>query len=152
MGGMVSWSEFESQAPELAQTVRTVLDKHKHKVMATLRKDGSPRVSGTEVEFRDGELWLGSMSNALKALDLRRDPRMALHNSSDDADESNPSSWSGDAKLAGRAVEIIDQETGDGSHRFRVDLAEVVWTRVDSDQLVIDMWHEGKGVRQVRRA
>ena len=53
---MASWQEFEDQAPELAKVTRALMDKHRHKVLATLRKDGSPRVSGTEADFRDGEL------------------------------------------------------------------------------------------------
>lgn len=155
---MVSWAEFERQAPELAGTVHRLLVSHRHKVLATLRKDGSPRVSGTETDFREGELWLGSMPGARKALDLRRDARMALHTASPDADESDPSAWPGDAKLAGRAVEVTDPEVlsrfelpGDGSHLFRVDIDEVVWTHVDGQLMVIDMWHAGRGLRQVRR-
>ena len=77
---MASWTEFSAAAPELAERVKQSFDAHKHKTMATLRKDGSPRISGTEVEFSDGELWLGSMPNALKAKDLLRDPRFAIHN------------------------------------------------------------------------
>ena len=53
---MASWTEFSAAAPELAERVKKRFDAHKHKTMATLRKDGSPRISGTEVEFRDGEL------------------------------------------------------------------------------------------------
>jgi hypothetical protein len=155
---MTSWAEFEKQAPELAAVVHGLLSAHKHKVLATLRKDGSPRVSGTETELKEGQLWLGSMPGSVKALDLRRDPRMALHVTSPDPDEANPSDWPGDAKLAGRAEEVTDPEVlarfempGDGPHLFRVDLNEVVWTRVQGDELVIDAWHEGEEVRQVRR-
>ncbi|MEU8246608.1 pyridoxamine 5'-phosphate oxidase family protein [Nonomuraea sp. NPDC048916] len=155
---MASWHEFEQQAPGLAKTARALMDEHRHKVLATLRKDGSPRVSGTESQFRDGDLWMGSMSGAVKALDLRRDPRMALHVTSTDPDESDPSAWKGDVKLAGRAVEITDGEVlasfnlpGTGSHLFRVQLSEVVWTRVEGDELVIEVWREGVGTRRIRR-
>ena len=44
---MPSWSEFEAAAPELAARVRVRLDAHVHKTLATLRADGSPRISGT---------------------------------------------------------------------------------------------------------
>ncbi|MFI6317415.1 pyridoxamine 5'-phosphate oxidase family protein [Nonomuraea sp. NPDC050556] len=155
---MVSWTEFEREAPDLARQVLALMGSHKHKVLATLRKDGSPRVSGTETDFRDGELWLGSMPGSLKALDLRRDPRMALHTSSPDADEANPSSWPGDAKLAGRAVEVTDpavlarfEMPGEGPHLFRVEVEEVVWTRVEGDLMVIDTWHPGRGTRRIKR-
>ncbi|WP_084963397.1 pyridoxamine 5'-phosphate oxidase family protein [Thermoactinospora rubra] len=155
---MSSWAEFEKDAPQLAATVRELMGRHRHKVLATLRKDGSPRVSGTECEIRDGELWLGSMPGAVKALDLRRDPRMALHVTSPDPDERDPSAWAGDAKLAGRAQEVTDPEVlrrfempGEGPHLFRVEVEEVVWTRVEGDELVIDSWHPGRGVERIRR-
>src|SRR5919107_5856159 len=100
---MASWSAFEREAPELAALARRFLDLNAHKVLATLRRDGSPRVSGTELRFSDGELWIGSMPGARKARDLQRDPRYALHSGSDD-----PPGWDGDAKLAGVAEEITD--------------------------------------------
>ena len=158
---MASWREIEKEIPELAARVVASMGKGKHKTMATLRRDGSPRISGTEVDFKDGEIWLGSMPGAVKALDLRRDPRVAIHSPSDEPDEANPGAWSGDAKLAGRAVEITDPAAraafglpaGDESHLFRVDVTEVVFTHVDEagEHLVIEMWHEGSGHRVVRR-
>jgi hypothetical protein len=48
---MPSWSEFEQQAPDLAAQVRERLDAHVHKTLATIRRDGSPRISGTETEI-----------------------------------------------------------------------------------------------------
>jgi hypothetical protein len=160
---MASWSEVEAAAPELAARVRATMDAHKHKVLATLRRDGSPRVSGIEATFTDGELWLGMMPGSRKAMDLRRDPRLALHSASVDPTEDNPSAWPGDAKVAGRAVEVDDQallerlgagEGAGGAHLFRVDLAEVVHTRVGTpaDHLVIEVWREGTGLRRLRRA
>jgi hypothetical protein len=155
---MASWQEFERQAPELAEVARRLMDAYRHKVLATVRKDGSPRVSGTETSFKDGELWTGSMSGAVKAIDLRRDPRMAIHVTSREPDEADPSGWEGDVKLSGRAVEITDEALlasfglpGTDSHLFRIELTEVVWTRVEGDELVIDTWHEGVAVRRIRR-
>ena len=159
---MASWSEVETAAPELAARTRAAMDAHKHTVLATLRRDGSPRVSGIEAEFTDGELWLGMMPGSRKAMDLRRDPRLALHSASVDPTEEDPSAWPGDAKVAGRAVEVDDPalverlagEGGGGAHLFRVDLAEVVHTRVGepADHLVIEVWREGMGLRRLRRA
>ncbi|GAA3620643.1 pyridoxamine 5'-phosphate oxidase family protein [Nonomuraea rosea] len=158
MMAMASWQEFDQQAPELAAVARRLMDAYKHKVLATLRKDGSPRVSGIETSFKDGELWTGSMPQAVKALDLRRDPRMAIHVGSKDPEGPDPSAWEGDVKLTGRAVEITDEAVltsfqlpGTDSHLFRIELTEAVWTRVEGDDLVIDAWHEGAGVRQIRR-
>src|SRR3954453_9739323 len=101
---MPSWTEFEAAAPGLAARVRTRLDAHVHKTLATIRADGAPRISGTECRFADGELWIGSMWQALKARDLQRDGRHAPHTGS-----SDPPAWSGDAKVAGVAVEVTDE-------------------------------------------
>ena len=104
---MANWRGIEEAAPELAARARSAFDAHRHKVLATLRRDGSPRISGIEATFEDGELWLGMMPGSRKALDLRRDPRLALHSASVDPPD-DPTTWSGDAKLAGRAVEVDD--------------------------------------------
>ena len=156
---MPSWSYVETEAPELAALARGFLDAYVHKTLAILRRDGSPRISGTEVAFVDGELWLGSMWRALKALDLRRDPRFALHSGSAD-----PPGWTGDAKLAGRVEEITDPERKaeiigaeappGPSHLFRADITEVVVVRLGepADYLLLESWHVGRGVtRQERR-
>jgi len=163
---MASWNEIESAAPELAARARAAFDAHRHKVLATLRRDGSPRISGIEASFTDGELWLGMMPSSRKALDLRRDPRLALHSATEDPPD-DPTAWPGDAKLAGRAVEVADPamlarlgagEEGDGAegggaHLFRVDITELVHTRVGdpADHLVIDLWREGSGQRRMER-
>jgi len=156
---MPSWSDFEAAAPELAATVRRRLDAHIHKTLATVRGDGSPRISGTESQIADGELWIGSMWDARKARDLRRDPRFALHSGSDD-----PPGWDGDAKLAGVAEEITDPErvrerNGEAaangpSHLFRLDLREVSAVGLDEGrtQLVIEVWTPERGVRTIKRA
>jgi hypothetical protein len=155
---MPSWSSFEAAAPELAARVRDRLDAHTHKTLATIRRDGAPRISGTESRIADGELWIGSMWHARKALDLQRDPRFALHTGSDE-----PSDWKGDAKLAGVAEEITDSELvrkhngaaaeQGPSHLFRLDLREVSTVGLNDDRsgLVIALWTPDGGVREIRR-
>ena len=133
---MTSWQDFEIQAPELATVAREVMGRHKHKVLATLRKDGSPRVSGTEARLDGGELWMGSMPGAVKALDLRRDPRMALHDPARPRWRRNRGRWAGDVKLAGRAVAITDPKVlaeaglpGTDSHCSKIGACpSTVWT------------------------
>jgi Pyridoxamine 5'-phosphate oxidase len=143
---MASWSDVEAQAPELAALARRYFDASTHKTLATLRRDGSPRISGTETEFIDGQLWIGSMWRAVKALDLQRDPRFALHSGSPD-----PSGWTGDAKVAGRMEEVT--EPGATSHRFRADITELVVVRLGepANHIVIESWHEGRGLTSLRR-
>ncbi len=84
---MVTWKDVEDAAPEFAARARRILAAHKHKTLATLRADGSPRLSGIECEFTDGQLTFGSMSGARKGMDLHRDPRFALHSASVDPEE-----------------------------------------------------------------
>src|SRR4029453_5032894 len=104
---MASWKEIEAAAPELAGRARAAFDAHKHKLLATLRRDGSPRISGIEATFADGELWLGMMPGSRKALDLRRDPRRGAHRPPLGPPEAPPP-WPGDAKRAGGAVGVDD--------------------------------------------
>lgn len=140
--------------PEFAERVQRVFDAHRHKLLATLRRDGSPRLSGIEVEFSDGEVWVGMMPGSVKAKDLRRDPRLALHSASEDTPQDNPSSWIGDAKIAGRAVEVPNPTNPDEqSHRFRIDISEVVTIRVGrpADHLVIESWHVARGLERTKR-
>lgn len=155
---MASWGEVEAEAPELTALARGYFDAHVHKTLATLRRDGAPRISGSEVQFTDGELWFGGMWQSVKALDLQRDPRFALHSGSAD-----PPEWKGDAKVAGRAEEVTDPqrkaavvgaETPPGPyHLFRADLTELVVVRLGepADHLVIESWHPGRGVTRDRR-
>ena len=151
-GRTASWAEVEAEAPELMAAVRGCFTVRKHCTMATLRRDGSPRISGTEVQLADGQLWTGSMPGALKALDLQRDGRVALHSPTVDPPEGDESSWAGEAKVAGVAVEVPPDDPKDASHRFRIDLLEVVHTKVDGDALLITSWHAGRGVTSRRRA
>ena len=149
---MAAWQDVVAADPDFAAHVRRCFAIRKHATLATLRKDGSPRISGTEVEFADdGEIYLGMMPASLKALDLRRDPRLALHCPTEDAPEADPASWLGDAKISGAGVEVTDPAPPDGSHRFRIDVNEVVLTTVGGDHLVIRSWHPGRGIETRER-
>ena len=98
------------------------------------------------------------MWQALKARDLQRDPRFALHTGSDE-----PTEWKGDAKLAGVVEEITEADrvkemngeaTSGPSHLFRLDLHEVSIVGLDDERkhIVIDVWTPEDGVRQIKRA
>ncbi|HEY4021325.1 MAG TPA: pyridoxamine 5'-phosphate oxidase family protein [Pseudonocardiaceae bacterium] len=136
---MATWKQFEDEAPELAAEIRARFEAHETHVLATLRKDGSPRVSGSEVDFQGDHLTFGSMPNAVKARDLQRDARFAIH--------AHPAT--GDAKITGIAAEV---STGD-SHAFVVDLTEAVLTSVDHEagELIIQLWRPGQDIKVTRR-
>jgi hypothetical protein len=151
---MATWNEFESAEPEFAAVVRRLLDAHKHKTIATLRADGSPRISGIEIEFAGEELTFGSMPGARKGDDLRRDPRFALHSASVDAAEGEEASWPGDAKVAGLAVPAGALEGDAQGDLFHADLREVVVTGLNESatMLVVRTWTPTRGLRRIERA
>ncbi|MEE6179608.1 pyridoxamine 5'-phosphate oxidase family protein [Mycobacterium sp. 050134] len=151
---MVMWRDVEEAAPEFAGRVRALFDAHRHKTIATLRADGSPRISGIETVFDDGVLAFGSMSNARKGEDLRRDPRFALHSATVDPVEGSEAEWPGEAKISGRV--IVSGSTGDESDgdSFHADIAEVVHTRLNEEatMLVIEWWTPVRGLQRIERA
>jgi hypothetical protein len=153
-----NWAAFRAAEPELAATVEARFGAFTHHVLATLRKDGSPRTTGLEVRFLGGELWLGMMPNSLKALDLRRDPRFAL--------QANPGEGTGmgggDVRISGRAIEVEDPrvkaaytkevEPPEPFHLFRAELTEVTRTYVEDDKyLVLQVWKPGASLRTIKR-
>jgi hypothetical protein len=149
-----TWAGLVAAEPDFARRVRQVFDLRRHKTLATIRRDGSPRISGIELEFVDGDLVMGMMPGSVKAADLRRDPRMMIHAASDDPPTEDASAWLGDAKIAGRGVEVVSEPSGQPSNRFRIEISEVVLTRVGqpADHLVIESWHPGRGLeRRTRR-
>jgi hypothetical protein len=147
---MATWAEFEAAEPEFAGRVRRLMSGRKHLTMATLRTDGSPRISGTEVEFADGRLRIGSMPGAVKARDLRRNPRIAIHGPTNDPPEDRPAGWAGEAKVAGRASEV---DSGSDAHRFLIDIEEAVITHLNEagDRLVVESWTPARGYRRLER-
>jgi len=139
---VASWAEFEAAEPAFAARVRGLMTTRKHLTMATLRRDGSPRISGTEVQFADGTLRIGSMSGALKSADLRRDVRVAIHGPTHDP--SKGGRWKGEAKIAGTAREVEPD-------RFEIDVQEAVITRLGEKGLAIESWNAARGFRVVER-
>ena len=156
---MATWQELSEEAPELAGRALERFEAHRHKTMATLRRDGAPRISGTEAPVLGGRLNLGGMPGVLRFADLRRDPRVAVHSGSE-----APERWTGDAKVSGVAVEVLDPagleafraaagEVPPGPFElFTVDLHEVSVVRLTPDQhLVVELWRPRRGVTAVQR-
>lgn len=75
---VTAWEDVERAEAAFAERVRGLFEAHRHKTIATLRGYGSPRISGIEAAFKDGESTFGSLPNARKGANLRRDPRFAL--------------------------------------------------------------------------
>jgi hypothetical protein len=101
---MITWTQFEQQAPDLARAGREQLYAHDVALgfLATVRRDGGPRVhpvcpvisaAGLHVLIVDGP----------KLDDLRRDGRYALHS------ETLPPPREDDGfSVSGRAAEVTD--------------------------------------------
>lgn len=155
---MARWSEVQEAAPELADRVQQRFTSYRHALLATLRADGHPRITGIETQFVLGDLWMGMMGGSRKAKDLLRDPRMALHAALDE-----PEIPTGDAKITGRAEAVVDEarigawrqtieEMPTGPfHLFRVDVSEVTLVRPVVDHLEIASWTERHGLRLFER-
>lgn len=160
---MATWDEFENEAPETAALAKARIDATGLLLLASLRADGSPRISPLEPIVHDGRLWLGMMLNSTKAADLRRDGRLCLHTATEDKDVAN-----GDAKLFGVAHEVTDGDekqrycdslkaqlghefAPDGLHLFEVDLTGASGLVPAGTFLRITIWQPGKGERVVER-
>ena len=158
---MATFADVAQQEPEFAARVRAAFDAHGHKLLATLRADGSPRISGLEMRFVGGEPWLAGMPRSVKFADLRRDPRFALHSGG-----AEPEAFVSDAKLNGRATEVTHAAErrsyakaagvppGIGEFvLFRVDLDQVVLVALNDEKnaLVISSWRPGTGLTRTVR-
>jgi hypothetical protein len=160
---MAAWREVAAAAPEVAGLVRRRFEATGLGLLATLRRDGSPRISGIEPLFTDDELWLGMMPGSRKATDLLRDPRFALHSATIDKQVTE-----GDARVSGRAV-MVEDEPSKAAFRaafqahtgydippgpftlFRADVQELSTIQPGGDHLNIDHWREGQPARRVER-
>jgi hypothetical protein len=151
---MTAWQDVERADPEFAQRVRALFDAHRHTTIATLRADGSPRISGIEAIFEAGELAFGSMPQSRKGADLRRDPRFALHSATVDPIEGSEAQWPGEAKISGRAILVGPPTAGPDADLFHADIAEVVHTHLDEEatMLVIESWTPTRGLRRIERS
>ena len=161
---MTTWQEFTDAVPELAHLAQSRFEATGLALLATLRKDGAPRISGIEPSFFDGQVLLGMMDGSVKARDLQRDPRLALHNATVDKELK-----AGDVRISGRAVEIVDDAAkrsflaafreangygppdDDPMHLFKVDITDVVLIQPGGDHLVIQSWSPTQGLRRVER-
>jgi hypothetical protein len=162
---MATFAELESAAPSIAAFFRQRLEATGLSLVGTRRSDGWPRVSGWEAWLCDGHLYMGSMPNAVKVQDLRRDPRCCVFTPIVDKDD-----LSGEAKLfcLGREITDADEwelarkafldlrgfDLGDpgGSHLLTFDVEGAAWQRVEGDEWRTTSWTPEAGVRErVRR-
>lgn len=107
VGLMVTWNEFAAAAPHMADRGQRQLS-IPLAYMATVRKDGSPRLHPLSPIFADGRLFVAIEATAPRRFDLQRDGRYSLHALppalGPDYDEF-------EFNVTGRATRITDPET-----------------------------------------
>ncbi|CAN5536722.1 pyridoxamine 5'-phosphate oxidase family protein [soil metagenome] len=147
---MSTWSDIVADAPAFADRLRTIFVAGTNKTLATLRLDGSPRISGTELEFDGPRITLGMMPNSRKLADVQRDARVAIH--SPTIEPPKGTLGLGDAKLSGVLVPIDppSPESLDGLY-FELDIHDAVVTWVENDLLIIESWTPGGGLKKASR-
>jgi len=160
---MSSWTEFETAEPDLASRVRARFERTGLALMATIRADGSPRISGVEPLFTLGDLYLGMMPQGRKSADLQRDPRLALHNATVDK-----AVLEGDVKISGRAETVTDPDTRSAYRAafeaengeappegeidlWSVDIGEIAVLSPAGDHLRIETWRPGRPRHEIKR-
>ena len=76
---MTTWAEFAAAAPEMAALGSELRAKFGLAFLATVRKDGSPRVHPVCPFVFRGRLFIATDPRSPKRHDLKRDGRYVLH-------------------------------------------------------------------------
>lgn len=150
---MASWAQFQTESPELSGSVLTCFQRHPHHILGTIRASGEPRLSGINVFVDEGVLWFGCMAMSLKAKDIRRDPRIALHSA-----PLTETLDGGDARINGVAkhldVSLIQKwrpESPSDGEFFEIDIQNAHLVEVVGEEMVITTWDTANGLRIVNR-
>jgi len=156
----MNWEQFAQAASELAGRGRNLFERTGVLFIGTVRRDGSPRVSGCEFFFFEGEFYLGMMWQSRKALDLLRDPRCYIQSAVTDKNVIG-----GEFKLRGHGVAVTDADTVEHYghalkeatgwrpegpfHLFAIDIESAAFIdyQPNGDQLLIE-WRPGSPARE----
>jgi hypothetical protein len=157
----MTWRELELAAPEIAEPGKARLDETRVALLATLRRDGSPRVSPIEPFFAAGQLLFGAMAWTLKARDLERDARCTLHSAITGPNEGEP-----ELKLYGRAIEADDDlraacpdgwwtdQPHEAARVFSLSIEEAAFVTWDYEggEMTVRRWSRETGLKTSRRS
>ena len=162
---MVGWTEFAATAPSIAEVfARRHQATGKLCMLATIRADGSPRISPMEPRIFEGHLTVVGMPGTMKFADLARDPRFCLHTATVD-----PHVGDGDAKLWATARDLRDYELHERfadalfaeigldlrGQRFEpfyvADITAASSVTFEDGQLRVTMWKPGEAERTVTK-
>lgn len=159
----MSFGELLRSAPEIAGPMVERFRSAGLGILATVRSDGSPRVSPVELMFVGDGLHIGMMPGSRKHADVARDPRVSLLTAVADRHDLG-----GEGKLFGRlralgraeADEILrsgaaaaglDPEALAGSPVFELLVEAAAWQRVEGESWVSATWSSAGGVRRYER-
>ena len=131
---MATWGELEAADPELAAAGRDLLwvPGVGFGYLATVRRDGGPRIHPINVVIVDGRL-LAFLVPSPKLDDLRRDGRWALHTTGSETvnDElslaGRATMAAGDADLRARAVAACGFEVGADHTLVELGIESALW-------------------------
>jgi hypothetical protein len=154
----MKWSELERCQPRLAEVGRQRLLGPGVVLVATIRRDGTPRLSPVEPLIMDGVLWLSMLWRSQKAMDLMRDPRVLVHGVVTSRDGGE-----GEFKVRGHArneqdegvqrryAETVTRELGwkpepGHFHLFAIDIDHLSYLRYDdaSGDQCVTQWPPGR--------
>jgi len=145
----MSWKHFEQENPQLAAFGRERLHRRVC-YLATVRKDGSPRVHPVSPLIADGHLLVFMEPTSPKGHDLRRDGRYAIHSSVVDNDGSGGEfTVSGSAHLVESAALRKTADTAHGTQPreqwilFEFEIATAASTVYENDKPVRVHWKLG---------
>lgn len=142
----MSWKTFEEQAAELAEFVKTRLH-NKVAYLATIRKDGSPRVHPFTPIIGEGYFFVFMEPTSPKGHDLRRDGRYAVHCSvSDTSGESGEVIVTGTAKfiedseVRAQAVRVCPYQPAERYILFELEIEHVLITEYGDTGTIRRQW------------
>jgi hypothetical protein len=146
----MSWRHLEEQQPELAVFGAERLN-GKVAYLATIRKDGSPRVHPMTPIIGPGHLFVFMEPTSPKGHDLQRDGRYAMHCSvSDTSGASGEFSIAGQAHLINDpalravAVRLASYTPADRYILFEFDVASAAATTYPNDHPMRQFWKSAK--------
>ncbi len=102
---MATWGAFANKEPEMAKVLTSSLDWIPITYLATVRKDGAPRVHPISPIIGEGRMFVAVNETSPKRHDLKRDRRYAMHSLPGKRDE--------EFYITGSVTMIEDQATRD---------------------------------------
>jgi len=123
-----SWDEFALEEPDLARIGKLLLFKSRIGLgfLATLRKDGAPRLHPISLVLSNGHLYVLIPKTSPKCADLKRDGRYALQAFPPQHEETE------EFYMAGRAEHIPDPA-------FRQKLIDDTKIRVEENEALFEL-------------